>query len=68
MPNPLRRVIAGVEIVSIGAGSGTVNVFFPTEAVKVEGELANYKSAAASGNTMQRQFCAECGTPPIHSK
>ena len=37
--------------------------FFPSEAVKVEGKLANYTSLAASGNTMHRQFCPKCGTP-----
>ena len=40
-----------------------MNVFFPTEAVKVEGELADYTRPAASGNIMHRQFCATCGTP-----
>jgi hypothetical protein len=47
----------------IGAGSGTVNVFFPSEAVKVEGRLSDYTSHAASGNLMHRQFCPTCGTP-----
>ena len=47
----------------IGAGSGTVNVFFPREAVKVEGRLSDYTSHAASGNLMHRQFCPTCGTP-----
>ena len=36
----------------IGAGSGTVNVFFPSDAVKVEGALADYTNKAASGNVM----------------
>jgi hypothetical protein len=36
----------------IGAGSGTVNVFFPSEAVEVEGALSDYTSRAASGNLM----------------
>jgi len=47
----------------IGAGSGTVNVFFRSEAVKVEGALSDYTSRAASGNQMHRQFCPTCGTP-----
>ena len=34
----------------VGAGGGTVNVFFPTEAVKIEGVLAEHASPAASGN------------------
>ena len=47
----------------IGAGAGTVNVFFATEAVKVEGALADYASPAASGNLMHRHYCPSCGTP-----
>jgi hypothetical protein len=47
----------------IGAGSGTVNVFFPSETVSVEGALSNFMSRAASGNLMHRHFCATCGTP-----
>ena len=47
----------------IGAGSGTVNVFFSSEAVKVEGALSDYTNRAASGNLMHRQFCPICGTP-----
>ena len=47
----------------IGAGAGTVNVFFPSDNVKFEGALADYVSTADSGNLMHRQFCAKCGTP-----
>jgi hypothetical protein len=47
----------------IGAGAGTVNVFFPSETVKVEGALSEDVSAAASGNLMHRHFCPACGTP-----
>ena len=47
----------------ISAGAGTVNVFFPSEAVIIEGALADYTSKADSGNTMHRQFCGSCGTP-----
>ena len=47
----------------IGAGAGTVNVFFASETVKVEGALADYASQADSGNLMHRHFCAACGTP-----
>jgi len=45
------------------AGSATVNVVFPAEAVSLEGELRDYASLAASGNTMHRGFCPKCGTP-----
>jgi len=47
----------------IGAGSGTVNVLFPSETVEAEGELADYQSQADSGTLMHRQFCPSCGTP-----
>jgi hypothetical protein len=45
------------------AGSGTVNVVFPVEAVKLSGPLRDYSSTADSGNRMHRQFCERCGTP-----
>jgi len=47
----------------IGAGSGTVNVTFPSEAVHIGGELKDHASRAASGNLMHRRFCPKCGTP-----
>jgi hypothetical protein len=47
----------------IGAGSATVNVVFPRDAISVEGELRDYSSPADSGNLMHRQFCPACGTP-----
>ena len=47
----------------LAAGSATVNVVFPSEAVKFDGELRDYASTAASGNLMHRGFCPKCGTP-----
>ena len=47
----------------VGAGSGTVNVCFPSKAMTIEGELTDYTSIADSGNVMRRSFCAKCGTP-----
>jgi hypothetical protein len=47
----------------IGAGSGTVNACFPSEAVTVTGELRDFPATAASGNLMHRRFCPTCGTP-----
>jgi hypothetical protein len=46
----------------LGAGSGTVNVCFPSDKVSVEGELRDYESVADSGNRMHRRFCPRCGT------
>jgi hypothetical protein len=47
----------------VGAGSGTVNVFFPSEALRLDGALADYVNRADSGNVMHRRFCPACGTP-----
>ncbi len=47
----------------LAAGSATVNVVFPAEAVHLEGALRDFASTAASGNLMHRGFCPTCGTP-----
>jgi hypothetical protein len=47
----------------LGAGSGTVNTCFPTEAVSIEGALTDFQSVADSGSKMHRRFCRVCGTP-----
>jgi len=49
----------------LGAGSGTVNIVFLKAAVRVSGELSDYRSIAASGNVMHRRFCPLCGTPVL---
>jgi hypothetical protein len=46
----------------VGAGSGTVNVCFPSDALEVSGEPREYRSIADSGNPMVRRFCPQCGT------
>jgi hypothetical protein len=46
----------------IGAGSGTVNTCFPSDAVTITGETHDYPSVAESGNAMHRRFCPVCGT------
>jgi hypothetical protein len=46
----------------IGAGSATVNVCFPSDAVRVSGELRDYSLVADSGNVAHRRFCPTCGT------
>ena len=46
----------------IGAGSSTVNVAFPSDKIKVTGELRDYQCIADSGNKMHRQFCPNAGT------
>jgi len=51
----------------LAAGSATVNVVFPADAVTIAGEVRWREDVADSGNTMHRGFCPECGTP-IFSK
>ncbi|QIK79321.1 GFA family protein [Sphingomonas piscis] len=47
----------------LGGGTATANVAFPSDAVTITGELADYESVADSGNVMHRGFCPKCGTP-----
>jgi hypothetical protein len=44
------------------AGNATVNLAFPSQALVIDGEPADYRSVADSGNVMHRKFCATCGT------
>src|SRR5258707_9236469 len=46
----------------LGAGSGTVNVCFPTPSFTVYGTTGDYRSVADSGNVMHRRFFSACGT------
>jgi hypothetical protein len=45
------------------AGNASVNVCFPSAAIRTEGALTDYRSVADSGNVMHRRFCSVCGTP-----
>jgi hypothetical protein len=47
----------------LGGGTATVNVCFPTDKVRISGEVRYHQSVADSGNVMQRGFCPSCGTP-----
>ena len=46
----------------LAAGSATVNVCFPSNAITIEGETRDYSNVADSGNRMHRRFCPTCGT------
>ena len=46
----------------LAAGNGTVNACFPSNAITIEGQLADYSLIADSGNVMHRRFCPKCGT------
>ena len=45
----------------IASGSATVNVLFPEQAVRYEGEMTTLRLIADSGNTVERGFCPQCG-------
>lgn len=45
----------------IASGSATVNVLFPEEAVRYQGEVTTLRMIADSGNTVERGFCPTCG-------
>ena len=47
----------------LGAGSGTVNVCFPSHKFSLTGTLTYHRTIADSGNEMERGFCPKCGTP-----
>ena len=46
----------------IASGSATVNVLFPKEAVKYQGEITTLEKVADSGNRVERGFCPKCGS------
>jgi hypothetical protein len=46
----------------LAAGNATVNLVFPSNAIRIEGELRDYPSVAESGRRMHRRFCPNCGT------
>ena len=46
----------------LAAGNASVNACFPSNAIHIEGQPADYRSIADSGNVMHRRFCSSCGT------
>ncbi len=46
----------------IASGSATVNVLFPQEAVRFEGDVTFIEMVADSGNIVRRGFCPKCGS------
>ena len=45
----------------IASGSPTVNVLFPEDAARFEGDMGTFRMTADSGNTVERGFCRTCG-------
>jgi len=41
----------------------SVNVVVPADAVTTKGDLKTFLDKGDSGNTVERQFCAACGSP-----
>ena len=46
-----------------GGAAFSVNVVVPADAVTTKGDLKSFLDKADSGNTVERQFCADCGSP-----
>ncbi len=46
----------------LAAGNATVNVFFPSSALRETGATVDFRAIADSGNVMHRRFCGACGT------
>ena len=49
----------------LAGGGASTNAMFPTDAMKLEGQLSWHSYIAASGNTIYHGFCAGCGTPVL---
>jgi len=45
----------------LAGGNATINLAFPSEAVSITGQLADYLTTADSGRRMHRRFCPTCG-------
>ncbi|EGI78579.1 GFA family protein [Hylemonella gracilis] len=44
------------------ASNGTVNVLFPSNAIRITGTPSGHDKKADSGNLVTRRFCATCGS------
>lgn len=44
------------------SSNGTVNVIFPSDAIKISGTPGKHEKTADSGNTVTRCFCSNCGS------
>ena len=49
---------------STGSGKATI-LMLPSKAIKMEGELKFHTTTSASGRSMNRGFCDECGSPVL---
>jgi len=46
----------------VASGSPTVSVLFPENTAQFTGEVTTMTKVGASGNTVERGFCAKCGS------
>jgi hypothetical protein len=47
----------------LAAGNASVNLLFPSDAVRITGDTNDHVLVADSGSVMHRRFCPSCGTP-----
>ncbi|MBL1262622.1 GFA family protein [Methylomicrobium sp. RS1] len=61
---PVRMVNCHCRTCQKSSGSPYMALLFvPASALKVNGNYREFPTAAASGNTVYRAFCPQCGTP-----
>jgi len=65
---PLATLICHCKNCQRQAGAAfSINVVVPTDSLTTQGVLKTFKDSADSGNTVDREFCPDCGSP-IFSK
>jgi hypothetical protein len=61
---PLATVICHCKNCQRQSGAAfSLNVVVPAASLATKGELKTYMDRGESGNTVERQFCASCGSP-----
>ena len=65
---PLATLICHCKNCQRQAGAAfSINVVVPADSITTKGTLKTFRDSADSGNTVDREFCPECGSP-IFSK
>lgn len=59
---PMRSYICWCKDCQYQSANGLVAAIFADEAITVSGKLQDFHKVSDSGNTITRQFCADCGT------
>nr|XP_031861359.1 uncharacterized protein CI109_003331 [Kwoniella shandongensis]KAA5528431.1 hypothetical protein CI109_003331 [Kwoniella shandongensis] len=65
-PVPGAKQVDGVDCQHTSGTAYSSNILPKQSDVKITGAVKEYGSKAASGNTVTRVFCGECGSPLAH--